>query len=234
MGGGWDLCLAEIEKEVMRYADKADSDARQTVRALWKELFAQEVQRRSGGHGEVQGEALLLLALCKLAWPVGQESNCASEDGASFRERALREVWRAFGASEDARSPQEPELGGQPTGKPCDAMPEVPQVGTQETANPVRGVREPGQAEPDVSDALAAVQEVWRSFVDEGAKDGPAARLRSCAGIIAAIRGFPLCDKVPGRMMLLRGAGNAIVPPLAAEFIKAAVEAMDGTALLPA
>lgn len=32
---------------------------------------------------------------------------------------------------------------------------------------------------------------------------------------------FPLADRVPNRVGTLRGAGNAIVPPLAAEFIKA-------------
>lgn len=38
--------------------------------------------------------------------------------------------------------------------------------------------------------------------------------------------GFPLVAGQPGRVMLLRGYGNAIVPPLAAEFIKAALQAV--------
>ena len=36
-----------------------------------------------------------------------------------------------------------------------------------------------------------------------------------------AMSGFPLAGKIPGRVMLLKGAGNAIVPELAAEFIRA-------------
>ena len=40
--------------------------------------------------------------------------------------------------------------------------------------------------------------------------------------ITAAVYQFPLAGKLPGRVGLLRGAGNAIVPELAAEFIKAA------------
>ena len=32
---------------------------------------------------------------------------------------------------------------------------------------------------------------------------------------------FPLAPRLPGRVGLLRGAGNAIVPQVAAEFIKA-------------
>jgi DNA (cytosine-5)-methyltransferase 1 len=35
---------------------------------------------------------------------------------------------------------------------------------------------------------------------------------------------FPLADGIPGRMGLLRGYGNAIVPPLAAEFVMAFME----------
>jgi DNA (cytosine-5)-methyltransferase 1 len=37
---------------------------------------------------------------------------------------------------------------------------------------------------------------------------------------------FPLADGIPGRMGLLRGYGNAIVPPLAAEFVTAFMESL--------
>ena len=37
---------------------------------------------------------------------------------------------------------------------------------------------------------------------------------------------FPLADGIPGRMGLLRGYGNAIVPPLAAEFVMAFMESL--------
>ena len=35
---------------------------------------------------------------------------------------------------------------------------------------------------------------------------------------------FPLADGIPGRVGLLRGYGNAIVPQIAAEFIQAFLE----------
>jgi len=38
--------------------------------------------------------------------------------------------------------------------------------------------------------------------------------------------GFPVCSKVEGRVMLLKGYGNAIVPQAAAEFVMAFDEAM--------
>ena len=37
---------------------------------------------------------------------------------------------------------------------------------------------------------------------------------------------FPLADGIPGRMGLLRGYGNAIVPPLAAEFVTAFLQSL--------
>jgi DNA (cytosine-5)-methyltransferase 1 len=39
--------------------------------------------------------------------------------------------------------------------------------------------------------------------------------------------GFPLAGTIPGRVMLLRGYGNAIVPQVAAKFIQAAREALN-------
>ncbi|HTB63329.1 MAG TPA: hypothetical protein VK737_07035 [Opitutales bacterium] len=44
--------------------------------------------------------------------------------------------------------------------------------------------------------------------------------------IMNAIASFPLAGKVPGRVPLLKGAGNAINPVLAAEFIKAVMESL--------
>jgi hypothetical protein len=38
---------------------------------------------------------------------------------------------------------------------------------------------------------------------------------------------FPMADGIPGRVGLLRGAGNAIVPPLAARFIEAVMATID-------
>jgi DNA (cytosine-5)-methyltransferase 1 len=47
-------------------------------------------------------------------------------------------------------------------------------------------------------------------------------------GILEALSCFPLSDGIPGRVGLLRGAGNAIVPQLASEFIKYYLETKNG------
>ena len=53
----------------------------------------------------------------------------------------------------------------------------------------------------------------WNSYDALPCQDGKARRVESGS--------FPLVNGFPGRVGLLRGYGNAIVPPLAAEFIKA-------------
>jgi DNA (cytosine-5)-methyltransferase 1 len=55
--------------------------------------------------------------------------------------------------------------------------------------------------------------------VADGLSDGMDLGRIACA--------FPLSEKIDGRAMLLKGYGNAIVPQLAAEFIGAAMEAME-------
>lgn len=61
-----------------------------------------------------------------------------------------------------------------------------------------------------------------------------ATRLVDCADgarrIAAEPALFPLADGLPGRVGLLRGAGNAIVPHVAASFIRAAFDAMGDVA----
>lgn len=61
----------------------------------------------------------------------------------------------------------------------------------------------------------------WSSAIWHPCRDGKARRIPAEPAL------FPLAHGVPGRVGLLRGAGNAIVPPLAAEFIKAVMDAME-------
>lgn len=58
----------------------------------------------------------------------------------------------------------------------------------------------------------------WDNYAIAQCSDGKARRFEPGS--------FPLANGIPGRVGLLRGYGNAIVPQLAAEFIKAACEAM--------
>ena len=70
--------------------------------------------------------------------------------------------------------------------------------------------------------ALAALQEVRLSISHKDTPERATTRLRACGRAIwDAGNQYPLSRRRPGRVGTLRGAGNAIVPPLAAEFIRA-------------
>jgi DNA (cytosine-5)-methyltransferase 1 len=75
---------------------------------------------------------------------------------------------------------------------------------------------------PQAGGSIAAasglvVHRAWSEFSIVYDRNGKARRLKP--GIV------PLVDGIPGRVGLLRGYGNAIVPALAAEFLKTFLEA---------
>jgi DNA (cytosine-5)-methyltransferase 1 len=76
----------------------------------------------------------------------------------------------------------------------------------------------PGRNGADASGSVAqGGGTFWSDAVWIECRDGKARRIE---------RGIqPLADGLPGRVGILRGAGNAIVPQVAAEFINAYMEA---------
>jgi DNA (cytosine-5)-methyltransferase 1 len=56
--------------------------------------------------------------------------------------------------------------------------------------------------------------------------DGFSCSLDARRNILSAAQGFPLTETIPARVILLKGAGNAIVSQVAAEFIAASIEAI--------
>lgn len=72
--------------------------------------------------------------------------------------------------------------------------------------------------EPDRPTSPHGHASFWTSAIWHHCRDGKARRIPAEPEI------FPLAHGVPGRVGLLRGAGNAIVPPLAAEFVGAVME----------
>lgn len=69
--------------------------------------------------------------------------------------------------------------------------------------------------------AQAIIEPVLQHVVD-----GFSCSLDARGNIFSAAQGFPLAETIPGRAALLKGAGNAIVPQVAAEFIAASIEAI--------
>jgi DNA (cytosine-5)-methyltransferase 1 len=79
---------------------------------------------------------------------------------------------------------------------------------------------EPGRNDSETAGSVAAPS--WNgSAVWWPCRDGKLRRIPAESEI------FPLAPGLPGRVGLLRGAGNAIVPQVAAEFIEAVIESID-------
>jgi DNA (cytosine-5)-methyltransferase 1 len=74
---------------------------------------------------------------------------------------------------------------------------------------------QPGREHADTPRSAATAGGAWDSFDLLPCLDGKTRRIESGT--------FPLAHGVPGRVGLLRGYGNAIVPQVAATFIKAAI-----------
>ena len=78
--------------------------------------------------------------------------------------------------------------------------------------NPARG-GQPG--EPEGRGSVPGVGCPWRDSIPIPCADGKPRRISPEPSL------FPLATRIPGRVGLLRGAGNAIVPQVAAKFIRA-------------
>ena len=78
---------------------------------------------------------------------------------------------------------------------------------------------EPGRINEDAPRPVATAGNAWDSFDLLPCLDGKTRRIEPGS--------FPLAHGVPGRVGLLRGYGNAIVPPLAAVFIEESLALID-------
>ena len=133
-------------------------------------------------------------------------ADAASERGRAWREG--RQSGPAAGLRDEAqRNPwQDAQCGGlgDADGARLPA-PERPQLRRAGRRGEGRAIGEPGP---------------WSGAEWFACLDGKARRIEPAV--------FPLADGVPGRVGMLRAAGNAIIPQVAAEFIRASLEALDG------
>jgi hypothetical protein len=213
---------------VRAYAEKADAGPIEALRTLWDAVAEETLQRRAGGQGALSEPAILLLALCEYARHLGSELQRPAQSLAALQEATLRVLWGdAEVIALSARPSPERGLERSPAREPEDglrAMPSSRGAYDGEGSGELRGLPITGEKARHVSEALSALEEVWRSIADKGQKGGIAKRLRGGANALLAARCLPLARGVPNRVGTLRGAGNAIVPQAAAEVIAAFME----------
>lgn len=75
----------------------------------------------------------------------------------------------------------------------------------------------------------AYAQQLTREFADSLHELPHEDALEAAQAIFDRAKGFPLTSKCPARTILLKGYGNAIVPQVAAEFIKAFISTLENT-----
>jgi DNA (cytosine-5)-methyltransferase 1 len=219
MGAGWIEVVSKI-KEVI-YGKKANPDTDKALREVWCSVAKTSLQWNAGRQFEIQEPEILLLALCQLSRDTEPERVGPKKDFSFLREATMRILW--FNAS-PSRSSYQRELERPGTGEPKNPLHSLSSWIAQQDGKEVRSLLQQVQEARDVSEAFPEVEKTWRSVFGEEAKVRDAARYKAGKGAIVATNCFPLAVNVPGRVGLLRGAGNAIVPPLAAEFVKAFME----------
>lgn len=228
MGPCWDSCVDKISKEIISYAEKSEIRPEEALQTVWKEAVQASLRCQSGGHEEIQSSSLLLIALLQLAGNKKSVFVLSASHIAEIQEATLRIVWQAPQKEvELARPPQGQELDKSQKVESPNAVRGLPPADSQhKTEKEVPSLRPEFKEARDVSEAFSAVETIWRCYFDQSEEKGHALRIRSGYSALMASTGFPLAPRIPGRVALLRGAGNAINPEVAAIFIKASIEAL--------
>jgi len=215
----WLQSLTQIEGEIKRYAASKGSSGNEVLLALWKIACSDQVFKRSPGVAvDVQKAQVLLFALCELARNPKFAFNSTASDIREIQERTMRILWGEGVASCPSHKPR---LDGSSPGKPEDALHSLPPRAAQETEPEVPLLRNESEEKWDVPEALPAMEEIWESICAEIEGAWNDERVRNFMRFILATSAFPLAGKVPGRVGLLRGYGNAIVPQVTAAFLRA-------------
>lgn len=231
LGPVWCACVAQIKEKAVKYAAQAKTDTGEALRALWGATFQKALRQKFRGYDCVPEEALLLLALCQSAWDLGPELRGPASDFSEMSAGVLR-ILRgdSRGLASAARPPHQRGLEGS-SPRPEDALHSLSFATAQpQTVQTMLALRPDGSLAEDVRETLSAVEEVWRSALEQAAKCGDIKLFHDYASALIAADAYPLAHGVPGRAHLLKGAGNAIVPQVAALFIRAFLAAeVDGS-----
>jgi DNA (cytosine-5)-methyltransferase 1 len=220
MGSEWNTLVSRTEEIALNYAKTEVSGNSQAVLSMWKDVCEEAIRKISRGHVEIQSSQILLVALCQSAWSLGKKFDCSASGFWEIQKGILRALWSQVSS---ARSSHRPELAESSSKQSENLVHHMSHAHSQESVSILRGLRKSVTKAQDVSEALSKVEEIWKS-VDDKNRGKSAQEILNFVGIAVGMMGFPLAQNIPARTILLRGAGNAIVPQVAAEFIQAYVE----------
>jgi len=221
MGDSWNTCLVKTKERINYYATETSARPGKVLREMWEVVEEKTIREDSGGHDSFQIKKILLVALCKLAGDTQSKDWSTAQNILDLQERTMRTVWpKAEEITTSPRSSHQRRLAGSFPKQPENPLRGVPLETTHSTGQDMLSVRREGTETFNVSEALSEVEKIWQSAFYKGTSEGYSKQLSSCVGVIDALRLFPLCKTVPGRVGLLKGAGNAIVPQCAEIFIR--------------
>jgi DNA (cytosine-5)-methyltransferase 1 len=224
LGNGWTENCIKTEKEITGYAEKAQKRPGEILFEMWNIVAEKAIQRQDGGYESFSSTEILLIALCKLQGDKKQKIGTTTYDIAKIEENTLRILWQNSDPfTTFTRSPYQRELDGSQTGKYSDIVCGMSFGITQAKKKKMQDLRGTGEGSWNVFEALSTVEKIWRSSFDEKNRR---VELHYIQGWIQGLTGFPLSGKVKNSKIMLKGAGNAIVPQVAAQFIRAYMEVL--------
>lgn len=209
-------------------AAQAQSRSSQKVRLLPSQDAAQAIPQRLGGHGEVYVAEILRSPLYgRMARGADQGRNAKEQQAAIIQEakEVLRELRFKKAARVASHRRQSAEQCGLQLEDVVRGLPHADALGRMEgdheTAEAVRALLIACASPWLVQHPLQPLSEAWRSVGREAIQRAWQAGLFEGFGLIACA---PLVTGFDNRVTALKGMGNAIVPSVAAAFVRAFME----------
>jgi hypothetical protein len=216
----WSKGCANLKAEVFNYAEETKTRPGKILQALWEKALQKTIQRNAGRHGAFSETEILFIALCQLSRDQEQEIGAAAQNILEAQERTVRILWENAPKPAISSCPShQRKLEGSPARESSDAVRWMPSKTAHKASGNMQGLWGKGQKTQDVSETFSKMEKIWRSVADKDMRWSK--KMEDCKGWSDGLTLFPLSTSFPGRVGLLRGAGNAIVPQVAAAFIKA-------------
>jgi DNA (cytosine-5)-methyltransferase 1 len=220
LGPVWSKGCANLKAEVFNYAEETKTRPGKILQALWEKALQKTIQRNAGRHGAFSETEILFIALCQLSRDQEQEIGAAAQNILEAQERTVRILWENAPKPAISSCPShQRKLEGSPARESSDAVRWMPSKTAHKASGNMQGLWGKGQKTQDVSETFSKMEKIWRSVADKDMRWSK--KMEDCKGWSDGLTLFPLSTSFPGRVGLLRGAGNAIVPQVAAAFIKA-------------
>jgi hypothetical protein len=220
LGFVWPKGCANLKAEVFNYAEETKTRPGKILQALWEKALQKTIQRNAGRHGAFSETEILFIALCQLSRDQEQEIGAAAQNILEAQEKTVRILWENAPKPAISSCPShQRKLEGSPARESSDAVRWMPSKTAHKASGNMQGLWGKGQKTQDVSETFSKMEKIWRSVANKDMRWSK--KMEDCKGWSDGLTLFPLSTSFLGRVGLLRGAGNAIVPQVAAAFIKA-------------